>query len=1113
MTRKFYFWAVFFAAACASIFFTVRFFSKAFPIATVNFVMDRGAALAQAARLDDKYRWGPEGFRQAAEFGEDSEAQNYVELEGGGKEAFAKMLRGKFYSPYTWTVRHFKPLTTRETSITFTPEGEPYGFRLKIPEQEPGRNINLSAAREIAEKAAAGGWGIDFGGYNLVEQSNEKKTGGRIEQTFVYERPGEKIGEARYRLRLVVSGGELTELEHFLKIPEAFKLRFERMRSANDVIASAASVSFIVLYLLGGCVIGLFFLLRERAVIWKAPLMLGVGVAFLQLAAKINDWPLSWMSYDTALSQQGFVLQNVTAIFSSFVKDAALLALSFMAAEGLTRKAFPEHVQFWKLFSKDAPGSPQVSGRISAGYLLAGVFSAYQVALYLGANKLLGWWSPSDTIFDPNILGAYIPWFNSLAPAVHAGLWEECLFRAVPIAAAALIGQRLGGRKLWIAGALVLQAVIFGAAHANYANEPAYARPVELLLPAVTFGLLYIYLGLLPVIILHFTFDASWMSLPLFLYSGRGALVNQAAIVCAVLIPVYFIIASKLRYGSKRKAEGVLYNASWAAPAGILPGQGSPPDSGPRETRSVPLKIFVITALAGLLLWGVFSRFRSSVPLIGTGRAAAITASAEALRQQGVVLSGPWEALAYVSASPGMDDRFVWQKGAARAYGLLMQNGYLKPPRWVVRYAMFKGELPGRAEEYLVPVAGDGKVLRLYHKLPEAAPGAALAENEARAIARGAVMKKYGIDTEKITEISALDSRRPFRTDWEFEFSDRSGYPLKDGEPRVSVTVAGNRVADISRYIHFPEQWEREETNRAALLEALGSLCSLLVLVIYLAAFAWAIVAWSGKSFAPDVFFIFLGVLLALLFANFANNWRSVSAQFSAVQPYFNQALTRAGIFAAGALLSAFSFSAINAMLAGSLKPENKSSAPGAYLYGAGWALPVAGLTALAGAVTGYKMPLWPDFGALGATVPAADSAFTAAVSVIKQSSLLLFIFFAAGRLTGGWRHRKTIASVLLVLTGLVIAGNGQMDSLASWAVTGLILGAALLLGYVYIFRRQPQAVPAAAGFLAVLSQVRQGVLNACPENLIGAALAVLVISIFSYLWFSRLNDSGPLVP
>ncbi|NIP59441.1 MAG: hypothetical protein GWM92_14035, partial [Gemmatimonadetes bacterium] len=63
------------------------------------------------------------------------------------------------------------------------------------------------------------------------------------------------------------------------------------------------------------------------------------------------------------------------------------------------------------------------------------------------------------------------------------------LFRAVPLAGAALLGERFGRRRLWIGSALVLQAVIFAAAHANYPQQPAYARLVELLIPSLVFGL------------------------------------------------------------------------------------------------------------------------------------------------------------------------------------------------------------------------------------------------------------------------------------------------------------------------------------------------------------------------------------------------------------------------------------------------------------------------------------------------------------------------------------------------------------------------------------------------------------------------------------------------
>ena len=106
--------------------------------------------------------------------------------------------------------------------------------------------------------------------------------------------------------------------------------------------------------------------------------------------------------------------------------------------------------------------------------------------------------------------------------ALQAGFMEECLFRAVPLSLAALIGARFGIAPSAIACTLVLQAVVFGAAHANYPGFPAYSRPVELFGPALIWGLIFLRFGLLPTVILHAVFDLVLMSIPVFLVAGAA---------------------------------------------------------------------------------------------------------------------------------------------------------------------------------------------------------------------------------------------------------------------------------------------------------------------------------------------------------------------------------------------------------------------------------------------------------------------------------------------------------------------------------------------------------------------------------------------------------------
>ncbi len=263
------------------------------------------------------------------------------------------------------------------------------------------------------------------------------------------------------------------------------------MRAANNAIGQASVISMLVLYVAGGMGIGLFVMLRRRWVIWRQPLFWGALVALLQTLAAVNEWPLIWLSYDTALPIQLFFGEQVAVLVAGLFGYTALYALSFMAAETLTRRAFGSHPQFWRVWSRTAGASGGILRRTMAGYLFVAVFFAYDVGLYLVTTRYFHWWSPSEALFHPDVLASYVPWFSAFANSLQAGFWEECLFRAVPLAGAALIGDRLGQRRLFLVIGFVVQALVFGSGHAPYPNQPAYARPVELILPSIGFGLLY----------------------------------------------------------------------------------------------------------------------------------------------------------------------------------------------------------------------------------------------------------------------------------------------------------------------------------------------------------------------------------------------------------------------------------------------------------------------------------------------------------------------------------------------------------------------------------------------------------------------------------------------
>ena len=88
-------------------------------------------------------------------------------------------------------------------------------------------------------------------------------------------------------------------------------------------------------------------------------------------------------------------------------------------------------------------------------------------------------------------------------------------------------------------------------------------------MPSIGFGLLYLYFGLLPGIVLHFTFDVVWFALPVFIAVAPGIRFQQFMIVALTLVPLWVVLWR--RYLSRR-----LDDAGTARPeCGVGPAAGA----------------------------------------------------------------------------------------------------------------------------------------------------------------------------------------------------------------------------------------------------------------------------------------------------------------------------------------------------------------------------------------------------------------------------------------------------------------------------------------------------------------------------------------------------------
>ena len=735
ITKTPYFWALFAAASCAAAFLSYHYFPHAFPIIHLNIKMDRPEAVKQAQQLAQTFNLGPASARDATIFMTNEYVKTFVELEAGGNEAVVAMMEKDRFQIYTWQVRLFKPFDQREVTILFTPEGKPYGFREKLSENDPGTNVGESKAQEIARSfAKSNPWNIDLSQYKQVEASQDKKTSGRIDHTITYERTDITIGEGFYRLTITVSGDKVSQLVHSVKVPDAFGRRYQEMRSTNETIAHTANLIMRLLYMLGGLLIGLLFLFRKRWVIWRPPFFWALFISFLVSITVINKLPLYWMmQYNTALSPHTFIAQLMIMMIFSFIFSTILFAAVFMGAESLTRRAFGNQLQLWQLFNPSVASSSTVLGYTVSAYLLVPLTLAYVVIFYLITAHYLNWWIPSSALFDPNILASYFPWLESIAPSLQAGFYEESLYRAIPLACAALLGNRYGRRNWWIAGAFILQALIFGGVHANYPAQPAYARLVELLAFSSLMGAIYLKVGLMHSIISHFTYDVLLFAMPLFVSTASYAWVSKIIVVALAAIPLWIVGISRIKMGAWLAIPASLYNRAWQPSEQEAISQESSSFAKATADRPSIMHVhtvygFVIAGIIGLAGWAATTQFKADTPSFTVGRSF-ISKTAPQRLQDKQIDPNKWYPMVYaftqLEQQPEVlkTHRFIWQKGGKELYRQFI-NSYLSPQLWMGRFVTWDGDVTERSEEHHLYFMPNGSFRRYTHKLPEATPGA-----------------------------------------------------------------------------------------------------------------------------------------------------------------------------------------------------------------------------------------------------------------------------------------------------------------------------------------------------------------------------------------------------
>ena len=798
-------------------------FPRALPIVAMEQTLTRDVALARADSFFHAHELAPAGARTAVRFQGNDSLTTYIELAGGGHDSLNALVRGRDIAPFIWSVRAFVPGNPREARVHFAPDGRIVGFTRTFAESDKRPDVGADSGRLLAEQTLRTWIGESMRRWSFVTSSYEtKKTSARVDRSYTFERNDRKISGAPIRVEVEIAGDTPSKIRPFVVIPESFGRRYGEMRSANDLLALLAGLGILTIAIAG--IVFLSKSARAKLVRWQPAMIVGGVVGVLAFAAGLNEMPASWYGYDTATSPVAFQALIAFGAIAAGAITTLLIGFTLAAAESATRQAFPHQLDWWKLWRYR--GTTDVAARVAGGYAAACIAFAYVALFYLVTRKLLGWWVPSELLDDPNQIASPMPWISGIAASLHAGVWEESLFRALPLSMVSLwVGQRMH-RRWWMAAGVIVTAIVFGFAHSNYASWPPYSRGVEIFLDACFWAVLFLNFGLIVTVVAHFVYDLVLFGL--FAASGSAIeyRVSAAIIGLALLAPALAVAWQWVRQ------RGLL-----ATPDAARFGAWTPPARTEAVAVLAPQRPLAITSRSRQLAIGfgvvaaIVATARPPLPTLGSEftahRAQVLLAADSVLRARGGDPSG-WRRL----TNTATDTLMAWPR-FLREYKIIpraqqLAASYLPPAWWVVRYVHSDGAtVQHRTEEWRIRLWPDGRPLDARHIIADSAHRNVALPDDVRRIALAAVARE-GVATATLQEVEFKETARPSRKDVTIAYTDTAVKLPGGAAARVWVQVAGDEPLVARRGVELSEEFLRtdrqHQTNSMIILGVCGML-------------------------------------------------------------------------------------------------------------------------------------------------------------------------------------------------------------------------------------------------------------------------------------------------
>ena len=209
-------------------------------------------------------------------------------------------------------------------------------------------------------------------------------------------------------------------------------------------------------------------------------------------------------------------------------------------------------------------------------------------------------------------------------------------------------------------------------------------------------------------------------------------------------------------------------------------------------------------------------------------------------------------------------------------------------------------------EEFQATVTTSGELVSFSHLIEEEAPGASLAEAEARRLAATFLTGELGHDLAALDFVEAQAQERPNRIDYTFNWKLRD-FAVGEAHYRFYVRIQGDQIGGFGEYLKIPEAWERDYAELRSRNETTGLVAGTLLILTVLAMLVSFFSGVRARDIRWKTAAIFGAIAAALTLLAQLNNLPLTSFSYDTTDTY--------GSFLTGQLLNSLFAAAAQGIL------------------------------------------------------------------------------------------------------------------------------------------------------------------------------------------------------